>query len=257
VPASTGRVSCTWTTIGALSAPSRASLSRHSDRKQQEICTFLFYSPPDAAGQSGVGIRVALTFDAEHPSRRHCPPGVQEALLDVLDRRNIRATFFIQGRWAKAYPGTARTIAAAGHLVGNHSHYHARMPLLSDAGLRADVLAAQTAIDEITGIDPRPWFRCPFGDGSDDPRVLATLHELGYRDVNWDADAADWDAERSTLRVARDAVDGVRAHGDGAIALFHTWPATTLEVLPSVLEDLDRTGAEYVGLDQLDRFAPI
>jgi peptidoglycan/xylan/chitin deacetylase (PgdA/CDA1 family) len=244
-------------TVGALSAPSRASLSRHSDRKQQETCTFLFYSPPGAAGQVGADIRVALTFDAEHPSRRHCPPGVQETLLEELGRREIRATFFIQGRWAKAYPKTARAIAAAGHLVGNHSHYHARMTLLSDVGLRADVLAAQSAIADITGIDPRPWFRCPFGDGSDDPRVLSALRELGYRDVNWDADGGDWDTERSPRDVAGDTIQGLKARGDGAIALFHTWPATTLEALRRAVEDLDRTGAEYVRLDQLDRFAPV
>jgi peptidoglycan-N-acetylglucosamine deacetylase len=131
------------------------------------------------------------------------------------------------------------------------------MTLLSDAGLRADVLAAQTAIGDITGVDPRPWFRCPFGDGNDDPRVLATLRELGYRDVNWDVDAADWDADRSSRDVGDDAVSGVKAHGDGAIALFHTWPVTTLEVLPRVVEELNEAGAEYVRLDQLDRFTPI
>jgi peptidoglycan/xylan/chitin deacetylase (PgdA/CDA1 family) len=242
---------------GAVSATSRPSLSRHSDRKQQETCSFLSYSPGGAANEAGAGIRIALTFDAEHPSRRHCPPGVQEALLQELARRKIRATFFIQGRWAKAYPETARAIAEAGHLVGNHSHYHARMPLLTDAGLRADVLAAQSAIGDITGVDPRPWFRCPFGDGADDPRVLQTLQELGYRDVNWDGDGADWDPDRSAHDVAKDVLHGINAHGDGAVALFHTWPATTLEVLPMVLTELDRDGADYVGLDGLARFASV
>ena len=202
-------------------------------------------------------MKVALTFDAEHPSRRHCPPGIQEALLEELGANGIRATFFIQGRWAKAYPETARAVVAAGHLVGNHSHYHARMSLLSDEGLRTDVKAARDAIREITEVDTRPWFRCPFGDGADDPRVLGALEELGYRDVSWDVDAADWDADRSPSTVATDLLDGVAAGGEEVVVLLHTWPATTLEILPGVVRHLREEGAEFVALDGLERFAQI
>jgi len=91
--------------------------------------------------------RVALTFDAEHPDRPSAA-GVQERLLEQLSRDGVRATFFIQGRWAEAYPETARLIAEGGHLIGNHSHYHARMPLLSARGLRSDISAAEAAIIE-------------------------------------------------------------------------------------------------------------
>ena len=118
---------------------------------------------------------VALTFDAEHPDRSWCPAGAAEGILDVLAGAAIRATFFVQGRWAEAYPATARRIADEGHLVGNHSHHHARSPLFSDRGLREDVDTAREAIVRTTGRDPRPWFRCPFGDGADDPRVLAVI----------------------------------------------------------------------------------
>ena len=86
--------------------------------------------------------RVALTFDAEHPDRP-TRPGVAEGLLDLLAAEQIQATFFIQGRWAEAYPTTAARIAADGHLVGNHSHYHARMTLLSESGFDTDVRDAE------------------------------------------------------------------------------------------------------------------
>ena len=81
--------------------------------------------------------RVALTFDAEHPDRPH-RPGVTEGLLDVLADRGVRSTWFLQGRWVESVPELARRVAADGHLVGNHSFYHARMPLLSDDGLTTD-----------------------------------------------------------------------------------------------------------------------
>ena len=85
------------------------------------------------------------------------------------------ATFFVQGRWAQAEPATARRIADDGHLIGNHSHYHARMTLLSDDGIRTDVEEADAAVSEATGVPTPPWFRCPFGDGHDDPRILGLL----------------------------------------------------------------------------------
>ena len=84
-------------------------------------------------------LRVALTFDAEHPSRPHCPPDATERLLATLAAREVRATFFVQGRWATAYPAVARRIATDGHLVGNHSHYHARLSTLTADGVVADL----------------------------------------------------------------------------------------------------------------------
>ena len=108
--------------------------------------------------------RVALTFDAEHPDRP-THPGVAESILTSLDQAQVRATFFIQGRWAEAEPRTARRIAEGGHLVGNHSHYHARMPLFHADGFLTDVNAAEAVIRDVVGVDPRPWFRCPFGAG--------------------------------------------------------------------------------------------
>ena len=63
------------------------------------------------SGATPVG-RVALTFDAEHPDRP-APPGVAEQLLELLDRLGVPATFFVQGRWAEAFPVAARRIVAA------------------------------------------------------------------------------------------------------------------------------------------------
>jgi peptidoglycan/xylan/chitin deacetylase (PgdA/CDA1 family) len=195
---------------------------------------------------------VALTFDAEHPDRSWCPPGAPERILDVLAGAGIRATFFVQGRWAEAYPATARRIADEGHLVGNHSHHHARSPLFSDRGLREDVDAARDAIVRATGRDPRPWFRCPFGDGADDPRVLAVIAAAGYRHVGWHVEVEDWEPARTPEAIAADAVAGIRQHGDGAVLLLHTWPGGTVEALPHVLEHLHE-GSRFVTVDALEQ----
>ena len=197
-------------------------------------------------------LRVALTFDAEHPDRPWCPPGNAERVLDTLAARGARATFFLQGRWAGSQPAAAKRIADEGHLVGHHSHYHARMPLLSDDGLASDLADGQEAVLRSTGVDPRPWFRCPFGAGADDPRVLAALERLGYRNVHWHVELEDWEPWRTGEAIATDAIEGVRAHGDGAVVLMHSWPGGTGEGIGPVIDGLRALGATFVTVDELE-----
>ena len=111
-------------------------------------------------------------------------------LLDVLAEDGIPAGVFVQGRWASGEPALARRIAEDGHVVGNHSHHHARMTLLTGAGIMRDILEAEQAIGDATGVSPKPWFRCPFGAGARSPRVIRRLAEAGYRDVSWHVDSS-------------------------------------------------------------------
>ena len=194
--------------------------------------------------------RVALTFDAEHPDRPHRVGGT-ERVLDALDTERVPASFFVQGRWAEAYPELARSIGERGHLIGNHSFYHARMPLLSATGLSSDVRAAERAIIATTGIDPRPWFRCPFGDGARDPRVLAGLGAAGYRHVGWHVDPEDWRDEGSAEELERRVRDGIEREGDGSVVLLHGWPSATPLAVERLLASASEDGVSYVGIDQL------
>jgi peptidoglycan-N-acetylglucosamine deacetylase len=197
-------------------------------------------------------IRVALTLDAEHPSEPQCPPDAPDRILDALASGRTRATFFLQGRWASAYPWRARRIAADGHLVGHHSHHHAPMTLLHDEGVRADVTGAADTIRTSSGVDPRPWFRCPFGRGHDDPRFLEVLEHLGYRNVHWNVEAGDWRPERTAAEIGDKTVDGVMRRGDGAVVLLHTWPGPTADAFPGMLSRLSEAGARFVGVDELE-----
>lgn len=196
--------------------------------------------------------RVALTFDAEHPDRPGATPGTAERILDELGRADVRATFFVQSRWARAEPELVLRIAEDGHLLGNHSTYHARMTLLSDDGIRADVRDAAEALVQIAGVDTRPWFRCPFGDGHDDPRVAGALEELGYRNVHWDVETEDWEPKTSPDDITHRAVQGCAERGDGAVLLLHTWPQHTADALPGLLETFGRAGTTFVTVDELE-----
>jgi peptidoglycan/xylan/chitin deacetylase (PgdA/CDA1 family) len=195
-------------------------------------------------------LRVALTFDAEHPDRP-ATAGNAEALIARLSAHRVRATFFVQGRWAEAYPETVRQMVADGHLIGSHSHYHARMPLLTDAGIVADLADAAAAIEDAGGGDPRPWFRCPFGAGASDTRVLAAVEAAGYRHVGWHVAADDWEPARDPAALTAAVVSGLLEHGDGAVALLHTWPSATLEAIDPILAGLAASGAQPCRIDEL------
>jgi len=167
----------------------------------------------------------------------------------------VRSTWFLQGRWVEAHPATARRVATDGHLVGNHSFYHARLPLLTSAGIRTDIRSAERVIREVVGVDPRPWFRCPFSAGSGDRRVLGVLRELGYRDVGQDVVLEDWEPSRTGAAMAADALRLVPEAGDPAVVLFHAWPPGTLDALPLLIDGLLALGARFLRLDELEAVA--
>jgi peptidoglycan-N-acetylglucosamine deacetylase len=194
-------------------------------------------------------VRVALTFDAEHPDRPRSSPGAAASVLDALGAAGARATFFVQGRWARAFPDLTARMADEGHLVGCHSHFHARLPLLSEAGLEFDLHESERSIRAATGRSPRPWLRAPWG--SMDGRVAAVLGRHGFGHVGWDVVAEDWEESRSSEQVAVDVLDGVAAAGDGAVVLLHTWPASAAEALPRLLEGLGAAGARTVTVAEL------
>lgn len=187
-------------------------------------------------------MQVALTFDTEFAGRP-THPGGEDRILETLASAGIRGTFFLQGRWVRANPEVARRIAAARHLIGNHSNYHAPMDTLTDDGLRRDIAKAEQTILDTTGVDPKPWFRCPFGAGMDDPRVLAAIEELGYRHVGWEHDPRDWDEGRT--------VDELVAGVGPGIVLLHAWPTVTADGLGRVIAGLRERGAGFVGVDEL------
>ena len=198
-----------------------------------------------------MAFRVALTFDAEHPDRP-ADDGNAARLLDALAAAGVRATFFVQGRWAEAYPAVARRIGR------RRATSSAATPSITPGcrcsrppGSRPTCGDAEAAILEHVGVDPRPWFRCPFGAGGDDPQLVARIEALGYREVGWDVSAEDWEPTNSTDVVAAKVIDGVTAHGDGAVVLQHTWPNQTLGAIPAIVATLRERGATFVAVDEL------
>jgi peptidoglycan/xylan/chitin deacetylase (PgdA/CDA1 family) len=194
-------------------------------------------------------MKLALTYDAEHPDMAGSDPGVLDYLLSELDNANVKATFFVQGRWASAFPDAARAIAKAGHLIGSHSHYHADMRLLDTPGIAADLKRAREAIKSATRVDPAPYFRFPFSFGIGDPDCARAVIDAGYTHFFWDIDSLDWDgapARQIFKRVSK----GARKREE-SIVLFHTWPEATAEATRQILEWGQDRGVQFVTVQKL------
>jgi peptidoglycan/xylan/chitin deacetylase (PgdA/CDA1 family) len=124
------------------------------------------------------------------------------------------------------------------------------MPLLSPSGFEVDIRSAEAVIRDYVGVDPRPWFRLPFGDGWDDARLQRRIELFGYRHVGWHVDVQEWRPEATAEEVEEGIVAGTLAAGDGAVILLHTWPRLTLSVDNVIVRLADR-GATFVRLDDL------
>lgn len=192
-------------------------------------------------------MRVALTIDTEHPDRP-CSGRALDGTLAAL--AGVSATFFIEGRWARANPEEAMKVAAAGHVLGNHSQHHAPFDFLTDSGIAKDLAEAEETIQAVMGRSPRPWFRCPFGAGMDDARVLAAISAEGYTHVGWDVDPRDWHEDNDAVAVEQAVLAGVGERED-SIVLLHSWPDATAAALPRILEGLTAAGAELVDVGAL------
>ncbi|MGB6193014.1 MAG: polysaccharide deacetylase family protein [Terracidiphilus sp.] len=136
---------------------------------------------------------LALTFD-DGPN-----PAWTPRLLDILAASDVRATFFMVGRFAEAEKQLARRVLESGHLVGNHSWSHPNLARTPAAQVRDELRRTSDALAQILG-QPVCYFRPPYGARR--PVVLRTARALGMVPVLWNAMTTDW-KEPSAERIAR------------------------------------------------------
>ena len=156
----------------------------------------------------GSGRRVALTFD-DGPN-----PDATPLILDALEQRGVRATFFILGRHAERWPELVRRVAEGGHAIGNHGYYHRKLHFKSPAYVRDDLERGTAMIERAAGVHPT-LFRAPHGFRA--PWVTAIARSLGQRTVGWSLGV--WDSDRPGVEAIADrTVTGARP---GSILLLH------------------------------------
>lgn len=214
--------------------------------------------PAGLAGQDLVRLPIkkrliALTFDAGANA-----DGVR-SIRRTLRRRNVKATFFLTGRFVQSFPVKSRRLADR-DLVGNHTMTHPDLTTLSDQRVVDEVRAAEAEIRTTTGEDPRRFFRFPFGART--THLVELLNELCYVPFRWTVDTLGWKGTSGGQSVSTVVARVVDAAKPGAIVLMHVGShpkdRSTLDAdaLPRVIKRLRGMGYGFVRLGYVMDPAP-
>lgn len=181
---------------------------------------------------------VTLTFDdGPHPD-------FTPKLLQILQRENIKASFFLVGQQAEKYPALVRAISRAGHTVGNHTYHHVSLPKIPLEYAAEEVKACGDVLKTILG-RPLRFFRPP--GGRYDLDIAHAVNELGYTLVLWTDNPGDFE-QPGTTAITERTLDRI---SPGGIILMHDGVQQTIDALPGVIEQLKAKGYRFESLDQV------
>lgn len=193
----------------------------------------------------------ALTFDIGAANLGGLP-----SVLATLRRDHAAATFFLIGAWVSRFKAAAMEIANSGAAIGDLSLDHEHFPRISDSSMREQVLGAESEISKVTGTEPWPWFRFPFGDHND--HTIAVVNSLGYATIGWTVDTLGWEGTSRGITVRSIIRRVVKARRPGEIVLMH--PAATVDhsildarALPGIINALRGYGYSFVTINALQQ----
>ena len=167
-------------------------------------------------------------------------------ILDILEKHNVKATFFLTGGWVESYPDDVKAILEAGHDVGNHSETHPNMSELSAEEIRTEVMTVHDKVKALTGYEMF-LFRPPYGDY--DNEVITTVKECGYYPIQWSVDSLDW-KDYGVDQVISQVCENEHLD-NGAIILCHNGAKYTAQALDDMLTNLESQGYQFVPISEL------
>lgn len=179
---------------------------------------------------------VAFTFDDG-------PGQYTSDLIDQLDKRNAKVTFFVLGQNATYYPDVVKKAADSGHQIGSHSWDHPLLTKLSKKKIKEQIDNTNQQLKLADGKDTH-WLRPPYGSFNDTVAALA-----GSPMVYWSVDSEDWKS-RNADAVYNKIMDTVY---DGAIVLMHDIYDTSVKGALRAMDALAKDGYEFVTVSELLR----
>jgi peptidoglycan-N-acetylglucosamine deacetylase len=220
-----------WPNRGALaSAPDLRRLLLKCGSKGRELIAQYFHGGTlvsryvlGLAGQRTVW----LTFD-DGPHPEHTP-----MILEALNKRSIRATFFVVGERAEKYLRVVQEAFNEGHRIGNHSFTHPNLTKLDRAGIRNEIKRTDEVITQFS--KGGKLFRPPYG--ARNLLVDSVATELGYRTIQWTASTRDWDRRYQPDRWVRRGTMMVRLSGKSTV-LLHDDRSSTAQHLGQFLDSV-------------------
>jgi peptidoglycan-N-acetylglucosamine deacetylase len=190
--------------------------------------------------------KIALTYD-DGPNDQHT-----EKLLEVLAKHSVRATFFMIGRYVQQRPEIARSVARAGHVIGNHTFTHPLLIFKSATETRAQLVDCRHALQDAIG-EHSNLFRPPFGGRR--PATLRITRELGLHTTMWNVTGYDWNAPPAAT-IEKKVVSQIRG---GDVILLHdggdrglaTDRAQTVIASDNLIRRYKDQGYEFVTVPQM------
>ena len=181
--------------------------------------------------------KVALTFD-DGPNEDFTPQ-----VLDILDKHQVKATFFVVGRDVDNYPHIAQEIVERGHDIGNHSYSHPTFLEMTDDEVLWEINATQDIIENHTGYRPS-LYRMPFGDGGE--RVYKLIDNM--TSTMWNIDTNDW-----YFDTPQEIYDYTRPQFDkDMLILMHDTSQKSVDAFEIIIESLIEERYVFVHPDQLE-----
>ncbi len=181
---------------------------------------------------------VAFTFD-DGPSGRFT-----QQLLEGLEEREAKATFFLCGYRMELYPDLPAQILEAGHEVGLHGYSHDSMCQMSREQLEAELDKTQDFLYELTGKRVKT-LRPPGGENSELLRQVA--QEKGLSLIHWSVDPRDW-ATQDCQQVINNLLKEIE---DGDIILMHDMSQSSVDAALEVMDQLAKEGYRFVTVSEL------
>jgi cellulose synthase/poly-beta-1,6-N-acetylglucosamine synthase-like glycosyltransferase/peptidoglycan/xylan/chitin deacetylase (PgdA/CDA1 family) len=198
--------------------------------------------------------QLALTFD-DGPD-----PDWTPKILDILKDKGVKASFFIIGNNAQAYPDLVQRILAEGHDVGNHTFTHPNLGEMPNALATLEINATQRLFEALTGRSMR-LFRAPyFGDAEpttgDEIAPIEAAQSMGYFSVGLHVDPDDWQRPPANTIVDRTVAQVMDPNPDirGHIILLHDSGgdrSETIKALPKLIDALRAKGYSFVPVSEL------
>ena len=179
--------------------------------------------------------KIAITFD-DGPN-----PEYTIRLLEGLQKRGVKATFFVLGSEVEKYPEIVKKIDEGGHLIGVHSYEHVNFGQIGDTAAMEQIEKTQEAIYHVTGKNAG-YIRPPYGCWKKSLDTQVPLIE-----VLWDIDPMDW-ATKDADTVVQRILKGVP---DGSIILLHDASESSVQAAFTVIDILQQENYEFVTVEEL------
>lgn len=167
---------------------------------------------------------------------------IVEGILDVLDEKNAKATFFIGGCWADDNIDTVKKILEKGHEIGSHGYFHKDHSKLTEEQNRAEMELLHALIKKETGVEIK-YFAPPSGAFS--KTTLKVAESMGYKTILWSKDTIDW-RDKNATTVYNRATKNVSG---GDIILMHP-KGHTLKALSDILDYYEKIGLRAVAISE-------